>query len=104
MLKLYLKDLEGRERYQYSCESVLSDFVEKEYEEIYGEYGNHILQEDTDDIRENEVRFFVWPEPEEWSFYVVGVYRRKRRLYLGKGERYYLENEGWMESFFDGMK
>ncbi len=104
MLKLYLKDLNGKERYQYSCESVLSDFAEKEYEEIYGEYGDHILQEDTDDIREREVRFFVWAEPEEWSFYVVGVYRKERKLYLGKGERYYLEDEGWMGSFFDGMK
>lgn len=104
MLKLYLKDLNGKERYQYSCESVLSDFAEKEYEEIYGEYGDHILQEDTDDIREREVRFFVWAEPEEWSFYVVGVYRKERKLYLGKGERYYLEDERWMGSFFDGMK
>lgn len=104
MLKLYLKDLNGKERYQYSCESVLSDFAEKEYEEIYGEYGDHILQEDTDDIREREVRFFVWAEPEEWSFYVVSVYRKERKLYLGKGERYYLEDEGWMGSFFDGMK
>lgn len=104
MLKLYLKDLEGEEIYQYSCESVLSDFAEKDYEEIHKKYGKHILQEDTDDICENEVRFFVWSEPEEWSFYVVGVYRKERRLYLGKGERYYLENGGWMRSFFDGMK
>ena len=28
MLKLYLKDLDGKERYQYTCYSALSDFTE----------------------------------------------------------------------------
>ena len=101
-LKLYLKDFGGKERYQYTCESSLSDFNEMEYEEINSRYQRHILQEDTDDIVENEVRFFVWSEPEKWAFLVVPVYRKERRLYLGKEERFYFENEGWVRNFFDG--
>jgi hypothetical protein len=101
-LKLYLKDFGGKERYQYTCESSLSDFNDMEYEEINSRYQRHILQEDTDDIVENEVRFFVWSEPEKWAFLVVPVYRKERRLYLGKEERFYFENEGWVRNFFDG--
>ena len=101
-LKLYLKDFRRKERYQYTCESSLSDFNDMEYEEINSRYQRHILQEDTDDIVENEVRFFVWSEPEKWAFLVVPVYRKERRLYLGKEERFYFENEGWVRNFFDG--
>lgn len=56
-LQLHLKDPEGRERYQYTCDSSLHDFTEKSYEEIQRDYGNHILQEDTDNIVEQEVKF-----------------------------------------------
>jgi len=103
-LKLYLKDLDGKERYQYTCRSTLSDFQEKVYEEIGKQYGSHIRQADTDDIVEQEVRFFVWAEPEEWAFCVVPVYRKDKRLYLGKEKRFLFENDGWVRNFFDGMK
>lgn len=104
VLKLYLKDLEGRERYQYTCCSALKDFEEMEYEKIEQEYGLHIRQEDTDDIVDREVRFFVWTLPEEWAFCVVPVYRKNERLFLGKQEILDLENDGWVLNFFDGMK
>ena len=58
LLRLYLKDEDGKERYQYSCQCALSDFCPKEYEEIQEIYGEHILQADTDDIVEHEVKFF----------------------------------------------
>lgn len=103
-LKLYLKDLEGKTRYQYTCYSTLEDFVEKKYEEIYEKYGTHILQEDTDNIVENEVKFFVWARPADWAFSVVPVYRKEEGLYLGKEEEFFFENEGWVQNFFDGMK
>lgn len=103
-LKLYLKDLAGNIRYQYTCESVLSDFEEKEYEEIEKLHGKHILQADTDDIVENEVKFFVWARPAEWGFSVVPIYRKDERLYLGKEEGFYFENDGWLQNFFDGTK
>lgn len=103
-LKLYLRDAEGRERYQYTCRSSLSDFEEKQYEDIYGTYGEHIPQADTDDIGEREVRFFVWARPGDWEFSVVPLYRRERKLYLGREERFCFEHDGWTWNFFDGMK
>ncbi len=103
-LKLYLKDVDGRERYQYTCRSSLVDFEEKRYEDIYGIYGEHILQADTDDIGEREVRFFVWARREDWEFSVVPLYRREKRLYLGREERFCFEHDGWTQNFFDGMK
>ncbi|XBX05398.1 molecular chaperone [Enterocloster clostridioformis] len=103
-LKLYLKDMEGRERYQFTCYSSLADFKEKEYEEIQEQYGEHILQADTDDIIEQEVKFFVWARTIDWAFSVVPVYRKDGKLYLGKEEEFYFENDGWVQNFFDGLK
>lgn len=103
-LKLYLKDLDGKERYQYTCYSSSADFEEKKYEEIEQLYGEHILQADTDDIVEQEVKFFVWSKPMEWTFSVVPVYRKDGKLHLGKEEERYFENDGWVQNFFDGMK
>lgn len=103
-LKLYLRDMDGMERYQYTCYSSLADFYEKEYEEIEAIYGKYIPQSDTDDIVENEVKFFVWSRPMEWAFSVVPVYRKERKLYLGREEEFYFENDGWVQNFFDGMK
>lgn len=104
MLKLLLKDLSGKERYQYSCYSSLNDFTEMKYEEIEKRYGEHILQADTDDIVEHEVKFFVWARPAEWAFLVVPVYRKNESLFLGKEEKFYFENDSWVQNFFDGMK
>ncbi len=103
-LRLSLKDSAGVERHQYVCEIFLSDFQEKKYDEIYKMYGEHILQADTDDIVENEVRFFVWARPEEWAFSAVPVYRRDERLYIGREEEFYFEDEAWVPDFFDGMR
>lgn len=103
-LKLYLMDMDGRERYQYSCYATLEEFEEMTYEEIRARHGEHIRQADTDDIVDNEVRFFVWLIPSEWAFLVVPIYRKKEKLYLGKEEKFYFENEGWVQNFFDGLK
>lgn len=104
MLKLYLKDLDGRERYQYTCYSSLADFREMTYEEIAASYGKHILQADTDDIVDREVKFFIWARPADWAFCVVPVYRKDERLFLGKEKEFYFENDGWVQNFFDGTK
>ena len=103
-LKLHLKDLSGKERYQYTSYSNPQDFKEKEYEEIRKLYGEHILQADTDDIIEQEVKFFVWASPMEGAFSVVPVYRKEKKLYLGNEENFSFENDGWVQSFFDGLK
>lgn len=103
-LKLYLKDLSGKERYQYTSYTSTDEFKEKEYEEIKEIYGEHIPQADTDDIIEQEVKFFVWARPMDGAFSVVPVYRKEKKLYLGKEEEFYFENDGWVQSFFDGLK
>lgn len=103
-LKLYLVDLESRERYQYTCYSSLTDFTEVQYEDIHEKYGEHIRQADTDDIVEREVKFFIWSKAANWSFVVVPVYRKEESLYLGKEEEFYYENDNWVQSFFDGLK
>lgn len=103
-LKLYLKDGEGKEQYQYTCFSSLEDFEKVTYEQIQEQYQSHILQMDTDDIVEKEVRFFVWAIPVEWSFLVVPVYRKEDFLYLGIEKKFYFEKEEWINNYFDGRK
>lgn len=103
-LKLYLKDWEGKEQYQYTYICVLEEFQKVSYQQIQNQYQGHILQDDTDDIIENEVRFFVWTNSMDWSFSVVPVYRKEEELYLGKEQEFYFENEGWVKNFFDGRK
>lgn len=104
VLKLYLKDLDGKERYQYTFNSSLADFREVKYEEIAKQYAEHIRQADTDDIVDREVKFFVWASPMDWAFCAVPVYRKDERLFLGKEEEFSFENDGWVRNFFDGMK
>lgn len=104
VLKLYLRDLSGKERCQYTCYTSLADFTEKKYEEIEAKYADHIRQADTDTIVDREVKFFVWARPDDWAFAVVPVYRRNERLFLGKEEEFFFENDRWVQNFFDGMK
>lgn len=103
-LELYLKDVKGNLRYRYLCSSFLADFKEMKYEQIYAKYGRHILQGDTDDIEDYEVRFFLWTRPQEWAFSIVPVFRKQQRLYLGKETIFSFEDEQWVHNFFDGMK
>lgn len=103
-LELYLKDVEGKLRYRYLCNSLLSDFEETEYKQINGKYGKHIPQDYTDDIEEYEVRFFLWTRPTEWSFSVVPISRKQQKLFMGKETIFSFENEQWVQNFFDGMK
>lgn len=103
-LELYLKDMSGKNRYQYTCQTSLKDFRQVTWEKIYETYGDHIVQADTDDIVGNEVRFFVWSKPEAWSFLVVPIYRRENMLFMGSEQEFFFEHEGWVQNFFDGTK
>ncbi len=98
-----MKDL-AEDKIKEMLRLIFKDFEEKTYEEIQNKYGEHILQADTDDIIEQEVRFFVWARPMDWVFSVVPVYRKDGKLYLGKEEEFYFENDGWVQNFFDGLK
>ena len=101
-LNLYLKDEEGKLRHEFLHYSSLDEFTVKRQEEIEELYGEHIPQDDTDNIVDREVKFFIWSVPSDWGFMVVPVYRSGETLHLGKEAFYSYENDDWVNSFFDG--
>lgn len=80
------------------------NFTMQTNEEIRENYGKFILQKDTDNIVNGEVKFFVWAIQEEWGYQVVPIYRKQDKLYLGRPELYCFENDSWINSFYDGTK
>lgn len=103
-LQMFLKDGKGKKRYTYQYYCNPQDFEEVTYEEIEERYPNIILQKETDTIINQEVKFFVWAEPEKWGFLVVPVFRREETLYMGREQFYSFENDSWLNNFFDGTK
>ena len=103
-LYLYLKDTEGKVRYHFCFDCEPSRFRGVTYGDIRGEHGQNIMQKDTDSIANGEIRFFAWKQCREWGYVIVPVCRRDGRLYMGDGRFYPFEHEGWVGSFFDGMK
>ena len=103
-LKLYLKDLEGRQRYIYNCICDPDKFENRMAEEIVSQYSGQILQDNLDDIVERELKFFVLADEDRWGFTVVPVLRREGQLQLGPDQFFRFETEGWVTNFFDGTK
>lgn len=103
-LKMHLKDLAGRERFTYVYENQQESFQAVTYADILAKYGNNILQDDTDNIIDNEVKFFVWPKESHWGFVVVPVLRKMGSLHLGREELFTFENDLWENNFFNGLK
>lgn len=103
-LYLYLRDTEGRERYRFCLDCGLEQFREVTYEDIQNTYNTRIPQKDTDSIVDNELRFFAWKCSHEWGYVLVPVYRRLECLYMGDGQFFPFEHEGWMMNYYDGMK
>lgn len=103
-LKLYLKDLEGRQRYIYSCSCDPDRFKNQKAEEIVNQYHGQIRQDDLDDIVDRELKFFILADEHRWGFTVVPVLRRKGQLQLGPDQFFRFETEGWLTNFFDGTK
>ena len=102
ILKLYLKDNEGNVKYEYSY-TFKKEEMEKVDSKTIGERYPNINQSETDNIENNEIKFFVWAEEEMWGFYVLAVLRENHELYIGKEKLYYFENDKWERNFFDGM-
>ena len=106
-LELYLKDGNGNLKYRYIYENRPENFVETTYEEIldkYYDYEDCIRQDETDDIVDGEVKFFVFAAKDQWGFFLVPITRRDSYLYVGKEAFYAFENDHWEMDFFDGMK
>ena len=103
-LKLYLKDLEGRQRYIYNCSCDPDKFKNQKAEEIVARYSGQIRQDDLDDIVDRELKFFILADEDRWGFTVVPVLRREGQLQLGPDQFFRFETEGWVTNFFDGTK
>lgn len=103
-LLMYLKDTDGEERYRFRYRCQPEEFSVKTNEEIKELYGSYIQQKETDDIKNGEVKFFVWASQKEWGYQVVPIYRKQNELYLGQPAFYCFENDNWVNSFYDGTK
>lgn len=103
-LKLFLKDLEGRQRYVYNCSCDPQKFTNQQPEDIVAKYNRQIRQDDLDDIVDRELKFFVLADESRWGFTVVPVLRENGQLRLGPDQFFRFETEGWVTNFFDGTK
>ncbi|MHC1686029.1 MAG: molecular chaperone [Clostridiaceae bacterium] len=104
VLKLYLKDTNGFTKYEYDYEVNIEDFKPTLAEEIENMYYGVINQHDTDNIVNDEVKFFVYPIEEEWGFSVVPILRQEEKLLIGKEAFFSYENDQWETNYFDGLK
>lgn len=103
-LQLELKDTDGKVRYHFYLDCEQERFMEVTYEDIQKVHGTNILQKETDDIVNQEIRFFAWKRYRDWGYVIVPVCRKEDRLYMGEEQFYPFEHEGWVQNFFDGMK
>ncbi|MDE7045809.1 MAG: molecular chaperone, partial [Acetatifactor sp.] len=103
-LQLELKDTDGKVRYHFYLDCEQERFMEVTYEDIQKVHGTNILQKETDDIVNQEIRFFAWKRYRDWGYVIVPVCRKEDRLYIGEEQFYPFEHEGWVQNFFDGMK
>ena len=78
--------------------------MERVESKTIGDRYPNINQHETDNIENNEIKFFIWAEEEMWGFYVLSILRENDELYIGKEKLYYFENDEWEKNFFDGMK
>lgn len=106
-LDLLLKDGSGKGQHRYTYHNDEKEYRPVVYEEIaerYEAYAHYIVQDDTDDIVDTEVKFFVFAANDQWGFYLLPIAREGNQLYLGREEFFAFENDVWEVDFFDGTK
>lgn len=103
LLKLYLKDSNDNIKYEYDYQ-FNEEELEKTDAKTIGKMFPNINQHETDNIENNEIKFFVWEEEEQWGFYVLAILRKDEELHIGKEKFFYFENDKWEQNFFDGLK
>lgn len=102
ILKLYLKDSFNLVKYEYNY-TFKNDELEKITAIDICKKFKNINQHETDNIENNEIKFFVWSEEELWGFYILAIVRHEDELYISKEKFYYFENDEWEKNFFDGL-
>ena len=103
-INFYLKSHEGALKKEYVYENNFIDYRPVIVEEIVKQYSTKISQEDTDNIRNGEVRFFLFSDEANWGFYVVPIARKEEQLYCGEKKYFAFEDDLSELNFFDGMK
>ena len=103
-IEFYLKSHDGSVRQTYVHKNSIDDYKRVLPEEITQDYSGKIFQEDTDTIRNGEVRFFLYAHDMNWGFHVVPVARKEEHLYIGKKKFFAFEGELSELDFFDGLK
>ncbi|WP_315076449.1 molecular chaperone [uncultured Clostridium sp.] len=103
ILKLYLKDSSNNVKYEYDYKFNNEELEKTDAVSIIENYSN-ISQHETDNIENDEIKFFVWAEEELWGFYVLAILRKDHELYISKEKFFYFENDKWEKNFFDGLK
>jgi hypothetical protein len=94
----------GKLRQRHVYRSRPEAFEPMPYEEIAVLYGRDIPQDDTDSIRNEETKYFVFVGDSRWGFYVVPITRRDELLHLGPKRFFAFENDLSELDFFDGTK
>lgn len=103
-IEFYLKNAQGDLKHKYIYMNDFSEYKEALEEDIVDMYKGEIFQEDTDTIRNGEIKFFVFAYERSWGFYVVPVGRENEQLYIGKKKYFAFENDLSELDFFDGLK
>ncbi|HEX9059364.1 MAG TPA: molecular chaperone [Clostridia bacterium] len=103
-IEFYLKSPEGNLRQKYIYENDFKEYEQVLPEDIISKYSGKIFQEDTDTIRNGEVRFFLFAHDNNWGFHVVPVARNEDQLFIGTKKFYAFEDDLSELDFFDGLK
>ena len=101
-LNLLLKNTEGKPLKTYHYQYDIETFQTVTQEGIEEAYDDTVIQEQTDNIGEGEMKFFVWVSREQWGFYLLPVLRQGKQLLKGEEKFYAFEDDTWERNFFDG--
>jgi len=103
-IKFHLKDSEGNIKRQYIYKNDLSNSIKIFADEIEESYKGYINQEDTDTIKNGEIRYFVLSKEENWGFYILPILRKEEGLYKLDKKFFDFEYEVGEYDFFNGLK
>lgn len=102
-IKFYLKDENDviKKEYIYFNNEEYSETTPEELDSICN---GKIVQDDTDNLNDGELKFFVYTKEDAWGFYVLPVMREFEQLYVAKETYYPFEDDLSELNFFDGKK
>ena len=101
-IEFYLKTPEGELKETYVYVNNLKEYKQISEDDIAQKYGDKVPQDDTDTIRNREIRFFVYSHERSWGFYVLPICRENDQLYIGENKYFAFENDLSELDFFDG--